>query len=263
MSQSSNEGKSSPSDRKTRDIDDSPTQTHLEEHPKEIHPHIRGRGLISNVALGLSDGLVTNIAFLTGFGGAVPDIGIIRLAGLAVTLAGAISMFFGGLLAGRSEHELYEADLAREKNEIENEPDEEKDELRSLYLEKGLTSQEADIVVRRITSDKRKWLEDLLTQELHIHKTELENPLKLALAIGLAFLAGAFVPLVPYLLVSVKWEALASSVILSLIFLFAAGYWKGQLLGRRKWKGGLEMLAVGAVASALLYLIGSGLHFFA
>jgi VIT1/CCC1 family predicted Fe2+/Mn2+ transporter len=229
---------------------------------KEIHEHIKGRGLISSVALGLSDGLVTNIAFLAGFGGAVSDIGVIRFAGLAVTLAGAISMFFGGLLAGRSERDLFEADLVREQNEIENEPEEEKDELRSLYLEKGLTTQEADIVVRRITSDKRKWLEDLLTQEVHIHKTELQNPLTVALAIGLAFVAGASVPLIPYLLLTVKSEALVISIIVSLIFLFGAGYWKGHLVGRRKWKGGLEMLAIGAVASSLLFVIGSELHVF-
>jgi predicted membrane protein (TIGR00267 family) len=230
--------------------------------PGEVHQHIKGRGLISNIALGLSDGLVTNIAFLSGFGGAVSDLSIIRFAGLAATLAGAISMFFGGLLAGRSEHELYEADVAREKHEIENEPEEEKDELRSLYLEKGLTSQEADIVVRRITSDKRRWLEDLLNQELHIHKAELQDPIKVAAAIGLAFLSGAFVPLIPYLLLAVKSEALISSVAISLIFLFVAGYWKGQLLGRKKMKSGLEMLAIGAVASLLLYIIGSALHFF-
>jgi predicted membrane protein (TIGR00267 family) len=231
-------------------------------HPKEIHQHIKGRGLISDIALGLSDGLVTNIAFLSGFGGAVADINVIRFAGLAATLAGAISMFFGGLLAGRSEHELYEADLAREKLEIENEPEEERDELRSLYLEKGLTSQEADIVVRRITSDKRKWLEDLLNQELHIHRAELEDPLKVAIAIGLAFLAGAFVPLIPYLLLANRLEALVNSIVLSLIFLFGAGYWKGQILGRKKLKSSFEMLAIGVVASLLLFLIGTALHFF-
>jgi vacuolar iron transporter family protein len=229
---------------------------------KELHEHIRARGLISHAALGLSDGLVTNIAFLAGFGGAVSDMSIIRFAGLAVMLAGAISMFFGGFLAGRSEHELYRADAAREKLEIESEPEEEKAELRSFYLEKGLTSQEADIVVRRITSDKRKWLEDLLTQELHIHETELENPIKVAIALGLAFLAGSFVPLIPYLVLNVRSEAVLISIVLSLGFLFGSGYWKGILVGRGKWRSGTEMLAIGAAASAVLYVIGNLLHIF-
>jgi VIT1/CCC1 family predicted Fe2+/Mn2+ transporter len=246
----------------TKDSSSAGKQSNPSKPVRELHGHIKGRGLISNIALGLSDGLVTNIAFLAGFGGAVSDIGVIRFAGLAAMLAGSISMFFGGLLAGRSEHDLYEADLAREKSEIESEPEEEKEELRSLYLDKGLTKQEADIVVRRITADKGKWLEDLLAQEVHIHRTELENPLKIALAIGLAFMAGAFVPLVPYLLLTIKSQALISSIILSLVFLLGSGYWKGQLVGRGKWKSGLEMLAIGAIASSILYLIGIGLHVF-
>jgi VIT1/CCC1 family predicted Fe2+/Mn2+ transporter len=237
-------------------------ETNPQQQRKELHQHIKARGLISNVALGLSDGLVTNIAFLAGFGGATSDIAIIRFAGLAVMLAGGVSMFFGGFLAGRSEHELFKADAAREKQEIESEPEEEKAELRSFYLQKGLTSQEADIVVRRITSDKSKWLEDLLTEELHIHETELESPSKVALALGLAFLAGAFVPLIPYLVLSSRTIALPTSITLSLAFLFGAGYWKGTLLGRGKWKSASEMLIIGAIASSLLYVIGNLLHIF-
>ena len=227
----------------------------------EVHKHIRGRGLISGIALGLSDGLVTNIAFLSGFGSATSNIGIIRFAGIAVMLAGSLSMFFGGLLAGRSETELFRADAAREASEIETEPEEERNELKSFYLQKGLTSQEADIVVKRVTSDKRKWLEDLLTHELHIHEAELENPFKVALAIGLAFLAGAFVPLVPYLILSSKNLALIISIVLSLIFLFGAGYWKGMIVGRNRAKNAVEMLAIGAFASLLLYAVGTLLVF--
>ena len=228
---------------------------------KELHEHIKGRGVISNLALGLSDGLVTNISFLAGFGGAISNISVIRIAGFAVMLAGAVSMFFGGLLSGRAERELFKADAARERSEIESEPEEEKEELRSLYMKKGLTRKEAGMVVKRVTSDKRKWLDDLLTEELHLHEAELEDPLKIAAATGMAFLIGALVPLVPYLLFSIKSQALPSSVILSLIFLFAAGYWKGHLVGRRKWQSALELLIVGVVASVLLYAFGSLLAF--
>lgn len=214
------------------------------------------------MALGLSDGLVTNIAFLTGFGGAVSEISFIRIAGFAAMLAGSISMFFGGLLAGQSQHDLFNADAARELSEIESEPEEEKEELRSLYLEKGLTKQEADIVVRRVTSDKRKWLKELLSEELHIHESELENPLKIALITGLAFLAGAFVPLFPYLLTNVRETALVASIALSLAFLFFAGFWKGQILRRDRFKSAAQMLVIGMVASSILYVIGLALHVF-
>jgi VIT1/CCC1 family predicted Fe2+/Mn2+ transporter len=229
---------------------------------RELHSHIRGRGIISNMALGLSDGLVTNIAFLAGFGGAMSDVSVIRFAGFAVMLAGSVSMFFGGLLAGQSQHDLFKADAAREQSEIESEPDEEREELLELYMQKGLTVREANMVVDRITSDKRRWLEDLLTQELHIHEDMLENPVKTATAIGLAFLAGAFVPLLPYFLLNGKFDALVTSILLSLVFLFGAGYWKGQLVGRGRMKSAVQMLAIGILASSILYLIGSALHIF-
>ena len=95
----------------------------------------------------------------------------------------------------------------REYNEIEQEPDEERRELKSFYLQKGLTDEESDLVVNRITTNKKKWLEDLLTNELHIHESELERPLKVASIIGLSFLVGAFVPLVGYIVSSSKLEA--------------------------------------------------------
>src|SRR5271156_47217 len=99
---------------------------------REKHDHIRGRGLISSSALGLSDGLITNLAFLTGFAAAA-DIGLVRFAGLAAMLAGTVSMFFGGILAARSELDLFRADSSREEYEIKNEREEEIMELKDLY----------------------------------------------------------------------------------------------------------------------------------
>ena len=228
---------------------------------REIHQHIHGRGIIADIALGLSDGLVTNLAFLAGFASAVQDVGIIRFAGVAAMLAGAVSMFFGGLIASRSEHDLYAADAARESLEIESEPEEEREELKSFYRNKGLNEEEAEMVVNRIASNKQKWLEDLLMHELYVHETNLGNPLKVASAIGLAFLVGAFVPLASYLLFPERQFSLIASVATSLVFLFLAGGWKGRLSGRKLWRAGTEMLLVGAFASLVLYTIGSLLVF--
>jgi vacuolar iron transporter family protein len=223
----------------------------------EKHQHIHGRGVIRDVVLGLSDGVITNVAFLAGFSGAIQNLSVIRFAGAAAMLAGAVSMFFGGLMAARSENDLFHADSLRESKEIELEPDEERRELKSFYQEKGLTDEESDLVVNRITTDKKKWLEDLLTHELHIHETKLERPLKVASIIGLSFLVGAFVPLIGYILSSTKLEAIIASIAISLVFLFATGGWKGRISGRRFWIAGLEMFVIGAAAASLLYLIGS------
>lgn len=229
-------------------------------HP-EVHRHIRGRGLISNIALGLSDGLISNIAFLAGFAGAVSSIDTVRLAGVAAMIAGSVSMFFGGVLAGRSENDLYAADSKREAKEIEYEPEEEKMELKAYYLKKGLSEEEAEMVLKKVTADKQKWLEDILVHELHIHKEVLENPYKIGGVIGLAFLVGAFVPLVPYLLLSSLGLGIEMSIALSLSFIFVVGLWKGKIVQKSKLRSGLEMLLIGIIAAALLITIGHLLLF--
>lgn len=207
--------------------------------------------------LGLSDGVITNLAFLAGFSGAIQSMEIIRLAGISAMLAGAVSMFFGGLIAARSEHDLFRADSIRESTEIETEPEEERSELKRFYLQKGLTEEESETVVKRITSDRKKWLEDLLMHELHIHETKLENPFRTASVIGLSFLFGALVPLASYLGFSIKFPAILTSVFSSLCFLYLVGGWKGTLSGRKFLQSGAEMLLIGAAAAAILFVIGS------
>lgn len=228
---------------------------------REKHQHIQGRRIIRDIMLGLSDGVITNVAFLAGFSGAVQNLEIIRFAGLSAMLAGAVSMFFGGFIAARSERDLFLADAIRESKEIETEPDEERSELKSFYLQKGLTEEESETVVSRITSDRKKWLEDLLMHELHIHETKLERPLKTALVIGLSFLFGALIPLIAYLVIGTKETALLMSVVSSLAFLFVVGGWKGKLSGRNFLVSGIEMLLIGAAAAATLFVIGSFLVF--
>jgi predicted membrane protein (TIGR00267 family) len=238
-----------------------PSKKAVHEAYVERHPHITGRGLISASALGLADGLVTNLAFLTGFSGAVSSDALIRFAGLASMLAGAVSMFFGGVLSARSEHDLFKADSTREAYELEHETDEEVWELKWIYMDKGLTEHEADMVVARLVANKEKFLEDMLTNELHVHRHSLQNPYKLGAVIGLSFLIGAFVPLAPYYLVSPKSASIASSVVVSLVFLFVAGEWKGRIVKRKPLRSGLETLLIGAVAAGILFLIGSAFVF--
>lgn len=241
--------------------DPNPKQSSHVQPRRELHQHIQGRGVIRDIMLGLSDGVITNAAFLAGFSGAVQSMEIIRIAGISAMLAGAVSMFFGGMIAARSERDLFRADSIRESTEIEIEPDEERNELKSFYLQKGLTDAESETVVNRITSDRKKWLEDLLMHELHIHETKLEKPLKTAGVIGLSFLLGALVPLVAYLGTGTKSLAVLISVLSSLVFLFIVGGWKGKLSGRKFLRAGIEMLMIGAAAAIMLFLIGSLLVF--
>jgi len=233
----------------------------LKTQPAERHKHIRARGYIGSSALGISDGLITNLAFLSGFAGATDKLPLIRFAGIASMLAGAISMFFGGFLAERSEYELYEADAKREAGEIEQEPEEEKSELKNFYVAKGLSQDEAGKIVEKIASDKEKFLEDILIHELHEHRTRLENPFKMGGVIGFSFLVGALIPLVPFLLLNSRDSSILAAALISPLFLFGVGVWKGRIVGRKLWKSGLETLFIGVIASGVVYLIGTGLGF--
>jgi predicted membrane protein (TIGR00267 family) len=227
----------------------------------EKHKHIQGRNHIADSALGLSDGLITNLSFLTGFSGAISSVAVIRVAGIAAMLAGSVSMFFGGLLATRSHNDLYYADSKREGYEIAHEPEEERRELTNFYLGKGLSEAEANTVVNRVTSNKEKWLEDLLIHELHIHESELGNPYKKGAIIGFSFLVGSLVPLLPYLLLTLKGYSILASLSASLLFLFVVGAWKGRIVGKSIWRSAIEMLSVGVAGSIILYVIGIALIF--
>ena len=233
----------------------------MKAQPAERHKHIRARGYIGSSALGISDGLVTNLAFLSGFAAATNDLPLIRFAGIASMLAGAISMFFGGFLAERSEYELYEADAKREAGEIEQEPEEEKSELRNFYIAKGLSQDEAGKIVEKIASDKEKFLEDILIHELHEHRTRLENPFKMGGVIGLSFLVGALIPLVPFILLNSRDSSILAAALVSPLFLFTVGVWKGRIVGRKLWRSGMETLLIGLIASGVVYLIGTALVF--
>jgi len=227
----------------------------------EIHKHIRARGYIGSSALGISDGLVTNFVFLSGFAGAISDIQLLRFAGIASMLAGAVSMAFAGFLAQRSEYDLYHADAQREASEIEQEPEEEKNELKNFYIAKGLAPDDAQRIVEKIFTNKEKFLEDILMHELHVHETRLENPLKMGGVIGLSFLVGALIPLAPFILLPTRNSSILTAALVSPLFLFGVGVWRGRIVGRKFWRSGLETLIVGIAASGVLYIIGTLIGF--
>ncbi len=229
---------------------------------REIHKHIRARGYISSSALGVSDGLVTNLAFLSGFTAATSSLQVIRIAGVSSMLAGAISMFFAGIIAGRLEYELYQADAKREAGEIEQEPEEEKQELRDFYIAKGLTREQATGVVERIASNKKRFLEDILMHELHVHQEELPNPVKIGGVMGMSFLVGALIPFGPFLLLPTRIDSLVATGLVSPLCLFSIGAWRGRVVGRKIWRTGLETLLIGVSAAVILYLIGLSFGFF-
>jgi VIT1/CCC1 family predicted Fe2+/Mn2+ transporter len=121
----------------------------------EVWHTSKGRA-IREVIFGLNDGLITTLEFLAGMTGSIPDRNIILLAGLAEMVAGATSMSSGAYISSESQREFFEKEIARERFEIEEDSEHEKNEIRQIYGERGFTDEEIDILIRRITDDKEQ-----------------------------------------------------------------------------------------------------------
>lgn len=226
------------------------------ENPEEKHPHIPARQLIDRVVLGGSDGAIESVALTAALNGAGVAFGTLVIAGLAFAVAGALSMYFSNYLSRRAEIESLRIDMEREKMEIETEPEEEKAELEGLLLNEGYNRQEVDIIMSRLVKNKEMWLREQLRRELRLHPEDLDQDfVSRPASAGIAFFLLAILALLPYATISVRTEALALSVTLSLVALFALS---SRVFSPRHFSGkaGAESAAVGAVAAGLLYVVG-------
>jgi VIT1/CCC1 family predicted Fe2+/Mn2+ transporter len=218
----------------------------------EVHPH--PYELLGDLVLGLNDGVVTTLVFALGVSGASGKYSTVITAGLAEMLAGGVAMFLGGFLSGQAQKEAAEHQIAVEREEIENEPEEEREELRQIYQEKGFSGRQLTTIVEHLTSDPERWLNSMIRDELLLRPGEFRNPWKVASAIGTAFVAGAFIPLMPFLL-GIGPAPLASAAI-SIAVLFGTGAARSRF-SRRSWlRSGTQMAIVGLIGAVAGVLIG-------
>ncbi len=212
--------------------------------------------LVREMVFGMNDGMVSTVGFLFGVTGALASHQAVLIAGLAEVFAGAVSMFFGGYLSTKSQQEFFEQEIRREKREIEEMPAKEREEIRRIYRTKGFRDEkELDLVVERITADKKVWLKCMMEEELGLILESMDRPSKIAAVIGAAFLAGGFIPLVPFIFFETS-GALQASLLFTSVSLFILGAIK-TVITRVSWvKSGLEAFAIGAIAAGIGYLTG-------
>jgi VIT1/CCC1 family predicted Fe2+/Mn2+ transporter len=218
---------------------------------------------IRNVIYGVNDGLTATLGVLTGVGGASVNPRVVLIGGLSAMVASGVSMAGGAYLATKSQREIYEGQLAREAAEIEAMPELEKAELVDIYRSKGLTREEAETIVDRITSDKKVWLETQAREELGLDVAQFENPVREALVAGISTLIGGSIPVLGYLfgrlVVGTSYSGLGSLAVAFLVcvaFLFLIGAARSFFTGKSGVRSGLEMLAVGSVVAAITYGVG-------
>jgi VIT1/CCC1 family predicted Fe2+/Mn2+ transporter len=214
----------------------------------------KGRA-IREVVFGVHDGLITTIGFLSGVNAASASWRVIVIAGVAEAFAQTLSMGFGAYLSTKSEREFYEREIARERLEIETAPEKERDEMRQIYRSKGFPEDEVEMVVARMTANKEHWLKAMMMEELGLIEERFDNPVRVGLLIGVSSLVGAFLPILPYFFLELRW-AFTASVGLAAAALFATGAGKTLLTRKAWWRSGLEMMAIGLLVSVAGYGIG-------
>ncbi|MFQ5825044.1 MAG: VIT1/CCC1 transporter family protein [bacterium] len=223
-----------------------------------IHDIEKGQ-FIGDIVYGAIDGIVTTFAVVSGVAGASLSSGIVMILGFANLFADGLSMAVGNYLGTKSEVEYKRREKYREEWEVENLPDEEKQEIRHIYNRKGFTGELLEKVVEVITRDKKQWVDTMLLEELHIIP-EQKSPIWAGLMTFLSFVIAGFVPLLSYVLsYFIPFFANYSypfSIALTFATIFAVGSLRVYVTGKRWWTSGLEMLLVGGATAIVAYFIG-------
>jgi VIT1/CCC1 family predicted Fe2+/Mn2+ transporter/rubrerythrin len=217
-----------------------------------------GGGTLRAAIFGVSDGLVSNAALVLGIAGATSggDGSFVVLAGVAGLLAGAFSMAAGEYVSMRSQTEVLERQIELERAELEAMPEEEEKEIAAIYRGRGFPEGEAAAIAKRLMADPKIALETLVREELGLDPEELGSPWGASIGSFVAFAIGAFVPLLPFILLT-GGTALAVSIGLTSLALFAVGASVSLLTGRSALYSGARQLLIGIAAAGITYLIGS------
>ena len=233
----------------------SPLETRLKEWHGEIWHTPKGR-LIRDIVYAVDTGLVTTVSFLAGISITLALRSKIVLAGLIQTTAGTLAIFFGAYISTKAQKHFFEAQIEREKQEIEEMPEKETMEIRQIFGELGFTPEEREIAVKRITADKERWLQFMVQEEIGISPGMIDNPLEIGFISAGSYLLGAIPALFPFLVLSDPRRALLFSAASVLLFLFILGVAKTRVTRGRPLLSGLETLMVGAISCGAGFLLG-------
>lgn len=219
--------------------------------------HFSGSQMVKDIVIGMSDGLTVPFALAAGLSGAIQDTGIIVTAGLAEIAAGSIAMGLGGYLAGKTEVEHYQSELRREYHEVEVFPEKEKQEVREVFIDYGLSNESTEAIVNELAKDKDKWVKFMMRFELGLEEPDMNQARKSALSIGLSYIAGGIVPLLPYFVSASAFTGLQVSCIITILCLFVFGYFKSRVIGQPPLAGALRITIIGALAAGTAYFVAS------
>jgi VIT1/CCC1 family predicted Fe2+/Mn2+ transporter len=215
-----------------------------------------GGGNLRAAVFGVNDGLVSNAALVFGVAAAGSSPNTVLLTGVAGLLAGALSMAAGEYVSVRSQREMYEYQIALEKEELDEYPEEEAEELALIYNARGMELERARTVARELLSNPEHALDVLSREELGLNPDELGSPWGAAFSSFGSFAVGAILPLLPFLLRMPMADAMAATVPVTALALFGVGMLMSLFSGRNAWGNGLRMVLIGGGAGLLAYGVG-------
>jgi len=215
--------------------------------------HLKSSDFITDIVIGISDGLTVPFALAAGLSSAVSSNSIITTAGIAEIIAGSIAMGLGGYLAGKTESEHYQSELSREYAEVERIPEEEKQEIKEIFSAYGFSEEAQDLLADELSKDKDKWVQFMMKYELGLEEPNPNRARNSAATIGLSYALGGLIPLLPYFFTSTPLEGLRYSSVLGLVSLFLFGFFKSKVTGQPLFKGALKVMIIGALAASAAF----------
>jgi VIT1/CCC1 family predicted Fe2+/Mn2+ transporter/ferritin-like protein len=220
--------------------------------------HRSGASWISGAIYGANDGLAAVFGIVAGVSGATNGSSAVLTAGLAGAIASALSMATGAFLAERSEAEVAAANLERERQELAQHPEEEKEELSLFYQLKGVDEETADQLAEQMSRNPDAMLQALAAEEFGITSAGGGDPVQAAIAAGISSGLGAIVPVIPFFFTT-GTTAIVAAAIVSLAAHFLVGAAKSLVTLRSWWSAGLEMTLAGLIVGGATYAIGLAL----
>lgn len=213
--------------------------------------------LLSDFILGSQDGLVNVLGIILGVSAATRDIKIIFVATLAALGAESISMAAVAYTSTNARRRLYLSEVEREKREMQEVPELEKEEVRGVLKSWGYTGKELEGFLERIIANPKAWLEFMMTYELELAPIHPFEPRRSFLLVGASTVAGSFIPIIPFFFVNGNViNGVISSVLVSGVALFLIGWYAAKITIGSLWRSGLQMMLIGLSAGFIGFLIG-------
>jgi vacuolar iron transporter family protein len=222
---------------------------------------IESRSRIREFVFGIQDGLISTVGLLAGIQGATENNLVVIITGLTAMFSGAISMATGSYLSSGAQKDIFDKELADAEKLAASEPYIAAEGLLKALGEEGLSKEQGYRMVKVLLAERNVFMRTFQEKVFGLGSAEINQPFKAALVMGMSFIIGAIIPIVPFMAMA-GIAALYLSVFLSAVTLFIVGAFKGHLAGQSKITSGAKFFVVAVSAAGLGYLIGLSVQYF-